>query len=152
MKHIKHINEIFGLSAKEKEEKQLLKDIENLKNELSDYNWVRMVQQPGTNATNEDYKKLINIRLYQGKEELKYLYKLMPELFQEKDAYAVGCYFTITQNNKVNKDSEKYSGILPNRFEFILYKNNRILSNNDETRENALKAVMEKIKSKYNLK
>lgn len=149
MKHLKSINEIFGFSTKEKDLKQFLKDVEGLKKELSSYNWVRMIQQPGTNSNNEEYKKLINIRLYQGKDELTYLYKLLPELFEEKDVYACSCYFTITDNNKVNNDTEKYSGILPNRFEFILYKNNRIISNNDETRKNALNAIMEKINSKY---
>lgn len=145
MKHIKSVNELFGLSAKEKELKQFLNDVEKLKVELSDYNWVRMTQQPGDY---KDCKKLINIRINQGKTELPYLYKLLPELFQEKDAYDCSCYFTITENNKVNKDSKMCSGILPNKFEFIL-DHTRVVSNNDETRENALRGIMRKINSKY---
>jgi hypothetical protein len=148
MKHLKSINEIFGLSTTEKELTQFLKDVEKLKKELSDYNWVRLTQQPGGNS---DYKQLIKIRLYQGKNELPYLYKLLPELFEEKNAYDCSCYFTITENNKVNKDSEKYSGILPNKFEFIL-DHTRVISNNDETRENALRGIMRKINSKYKFK
>lgn len=45
MKRIKTINEFLGFSAKEKENKQLKKDIENLKIEISKFNWLRIVAQ-----------------------------------------------------------------------------------------------------------
>lgn len=49
IKRIKTINEFLGFSAKEKENKQLKKDIENLKIEISKFNWLRIVAQPAAN-------------------------------------------------------------------------------------------------------
>lgn len=107
-----------------------------------------MTHQPGKNFKIDEYKELIDISLHHGKNELPYLYKLLPELFEEKNAYACSCYFTITQNNQVNNNSERYSGIIPNKFEFIL-DHTKVVSNNDETREHALNGIMRKINSKY---
>ena len=87
MKKIKSVNEFWGFSAKEKEEKQRKLDIEELKKELSKYNWVRMTAQPGGKKdtwTNEQLITLIKIRLNQAKTELPYLYKLVPQLFEFK--------------------------------------------------------------------
>jgi hypothetical protein len=77
MKRIKTINEFLGFSAKEKENKQLKKDIENLKIEISKFNWLRIVAQPAANnKSNEAIRDLSRIRVNQAKQELPLLYKL----------------------------------------------------------------------------
>jgi len=86
MKNLKTF-EIFGWSESEKSEKQKLKDIEQLKLELSKYNWNRLVTQPA-NSNGEkgsldkyDSQKLIDIRIRQAQEELPTLNKLLPDIF-----------------------------------------------------------------------
>jgi hypothetical protein len=121
MKHLKSINELFGFSAKEKEEKQKKLDIETLKIELQKYNWKRLFAQPGDNAwDSENIKKLINIRLSQAKTELPTFYKLLSNFFEMKtNLPAVTCYMKI--------GVEKIKGIIPSQFEFLLVQQREIL-------------------------
>jgi len=138
MKHISSINEFFGFSAKEKEEKQRNIDIENLKKELSKYNWLRMIAQPGK-GDNADLLNLVKIRLYQGKEELPYLFKLVPQLFElvGSGTNAASCVFRLN-----NDESETYDGIVPSKFSFIVDPKTQIVSDNDENRERILNFIL----------
>jgi hypothetical protein len=154
MKRIKTINEFLGFSAKEKENKQLKKDIENLKIEISKFNWLRIVAQPAANnKSNEAIRDLSRIRVNQAKQELPLLYKLLPELFEFKPGgtNAAHCHFRM--NNQHNEPyGEAYEGIVPANFNFIVDPNTRTVENTDETRERASKFIMSKINQKYNLK
>lgn len=137
MKHLTHMNEFLGFSAKEKAEKQKKLDIEQLKIELSKYNWLRMTAQPG-NWANEDLSKLIKHRLYQGKQELPYLYKLVPQLFEFKGngTNAVRCLFKLSNNT--------YDGIIPASFTFAINPKNNTVEDTEETRERVLNFILQR--------
>ncbi len=147
MRRIKNINEFFGFSAREKEIKQIKLYIENLKKELYNFNWIKIVSHPGKdNWSNDAIRQLTRIRNYQAKEELPHLYKLLPELFEFDNTKmnAAHCRF------KLNDDSEK-EGIIPVKFSFIIDPYTRTIENSNETRDRANKYIMDRIKSKYNL-
>lgn len=141
MKHIQHINEFLGFSKAEKEAKQKKLDIEELKKELSNYNWLRMTAQPGGKRdtwTNKQLIELIKIRLNQGKKELPYLYKLVPQLFEFKGAgtNATTCHF--------KSGGEYYLGIIPTTFDFVVDPDTRRVENDNDTKERALNFILQR--------
>lgn len=149
MKHIKPVNEFFGFSKEEKAEKQRKLDIEQLKIELSKYNWLRMTAQPGKNKwDNEDLFELVKLRTHQGKQELPYLYKLLPELFElsENNTNAVRCFFRLNNNQTGKPQGESYEGIVPAKFSFIIDPYKRTVEDTPETKERALTYIMSKLK------
>lgn len=141
MKHVQSVNEFLGFSKAEKEAKQRKLDIQELKKELSNYNWVRMTAQPGGKRdtwTNKQLIELIKIRLNQAKEELPYLYKLVPQLFEFKGSgtNATTCYFEI--------GGEYYLGIIPTTFDFAVNHQDRKIDNSEETRERAMNFILQR--------
>lgn len=145
MNNIKKMNEFLGFSEKEKEAKQRKLDIEQLKKELSNYNWLRMTAQPDKDWKNEDLRKLVEIRIAQGKRELPYLYKLMPELFKLKSdgTNAFKCYFRMGDRNEPYGD--RYEGIVPSNFSFIIDPETRTVENTDKTGERVMKYIIGKL-------
>jgi hypothetical protein len=74
------LTEIFGWSKKEKEEKALIEKVEQAKKEIDKLDVSYLWKQPGSNPTNAEYKKLINIIVYNLKSELPTFIKLYPSI------------------------------------------------------------------------
>jgi len=75
------VDEVFGWSAKEKDDKALKQKIEQAKQEVQNYNFNRVFFIPGQNANADGIKKSKEVRINGVKEELPLLAELMPELF-----------------------------------------------------------------------
>jgi hypothetical protein len=74
------LTEIFGWSKKEKEEKALIEKVEQAKKEIDKVDVSYFWKQPGSNPSNAEYKKLINIIIYNLKSELPTFVKLFPNI------------------------------------------------------------------------
>jgi hypothetical protein len=74
------INEIFGLSQKEKDIKQLRADIEQAKKEVDDIDLSALFRQTDTNTNNERYIMLVDIIIGNLKKRMPTFLKLFPEI------------------------------------------------------------------------
>jgi len=93
MKHIKlfesftveeKLNEIFGFSKKEKEEKYYKENLEQAKKEISNYNFRRIFKETSGNSSNENLRDLVDIALADASYFLPTVKLLMPDLFVRK--------------------------------------------------------------------
>lgn len=102
------VDEMFGLSGKEKAEKQLKLEVEQALKEVSKHNIGNVWAQPSGDRQNEkDVRELMNIRLNMAKNYMPTVEKLLPNLFDP--------------NQKINKVYHKISGnnvsgIIPSNF------------------------------------
>lgn len=134
MKHLK-LYEFFGWSKSEKEEKQAIQDIESLKKEVLNYNWLRLAAQPSKDY--KDAKYLVELRLQSAKEELTILYKMLPQLWDDK----------INTRAIVKYGEKTIQMILPNGFHFII-DNEGEINNSDKNKQRILQWILNKIKTK----
>lgn len=134
MKHLE-MYELFGWSKSEKEEKQTMQDIESLKKEVLNYNWLRLTAQPDKDY--KDVKYLVGLRLQTAKEELPILYKMLPQLWNDK----------INARAIVKYDGKPIEMILPNGFHFIIDSAGEV-NNSDKNKQRILQWILNKIKTK----
>jgi len=130
MKNLKTF-ELFGWSKAEKSDKQKSQDIEALKKEVLNYNWLRLTAQPNKDTT---YEYLVQLRLQSAKEELPILYKMLPKLWDKQTN--ARCY--------VNYDGEDVEMIVPNNFHFIIDNTGHVVDS-DENKKRILDRILEKL-------
>lgn len=84
----KQIQEIFGLSQKEKNSKQLKQKIEQAKQEVSKSRPAATAfAQPGANNTSESINELMKVRLNLLKHDMPTVMELLPDLFTDNQGY-----------------------------------------------------------------
>ena len=96
------LNELFGLSKKEKKQKELNNRIELALQEANKFNLEKLVGQLGShednNESNVAVKKIINYRLRDAITAMPNLSKLLPKLFENSGAYDINY---IKNGNKI---------------------------------------------------
>jgi hypothetical protein len=135
------INELFGLSKKEKDQKALKNKIEQAKKEIDKFNFNSLFKEPAIKSSGQDIQKLVGIALNNAKNELKTVNELIPSLFIEKDGSKVGAAtaFFIFPSSKEGK----LKGVIPSTFWFLL--DNYTLVQNEEAKKRMNKKIEELI-------
>jgi hypothetical protein len=111
----KTMNELFGLSKSEKEQKALVAKIEQAKREAANYNPANIWKQQADNAKdNKDLFRLVSIATNQAREGMPTVAELLPNLFQlrQGSSNAVSCVY--------NYKGQDLDGILPANFSFLM--------------------------------
>lgn len=151
MKNLKTF-EIFGWSKSEKEEKKNSQDLEQLKSDILNYNWARVVGQPlkdetsrgNVNFNGESLKRMIIQKYSLIKEELPLLYKFLPELWNSKGQYRTVRY----EVDRPKHERDRFVPmIVPSGFGFVVSDDNQV-KNNDDTKQRALSYILNKIQNK----
>lgn len=111
------VNEIFGLSQKEKDTKALKQKIDQAKYEISKSSPAATAfAQPGANNTGDQIRQLMNVRLNMLKKTMPTVAELLPKLFDANQGYARATsgnvnglvlsnwYFVVGNNGKIELD------------------------------------------------
>jgi hypothetical protein len=111
MKYIKQfesfaINEIFGLSKKEKEAKKLKEDIKKAKSEVSAFD-ITLLFRETDNFSKEHREKLARIIFKNANSAMPTVAKLLPSMFNETSGMIDASY-------------KKMKGVVPSKFHFAL--------------------------------
>lgn len=134
----KDIQEIFGLSKKEKLEKKLKTKVNQAKEEIRKYDFSSLFKEPKENPDNEHFKKLVKIGLNNAKSEMPTLNELCPDLFEfEGRTGAMSCLLKMKNDNKLR-------GIIPTNFSIIC--NRGTLMDNSEAKEKMISYLDDKLK------
>jgi len=108
------LNEIFGFSKKEREEKYYKEKLEQAKKEISNYNFGRIFRETSENSNNEDLRNLVDIALADASYSLPTVKLLMPDLFVRKGGG------TNAMSANYNYKGEYINGIVPSNFYFLV--------------------------------
>jgi hypothetical protein len=112
------INEVFGWSKKEKEERAFKEKLEKAEKEIDSYNPNRLFVEPAINSDNNKLNQLIKERLYRAKIELPTVYELMPSLFDGDNEEKIGALTAFYKYPPAK--GGRIKGIIPSSFWFIL--------------------------------
>jgi len=116
----KTVNEVFGLSQKEKDLKQLKIKIQQAFNEINAFNFKSLFYQPGNGNQQELTQRGLEIRVKQAGDDLPTFRELIPELFDKQiRAIRVKCEVS---------ESEIIDGLIPDTFGSI-YDSNYFIIN-----------------------
>ena len=107
------INEIFGFSKKEKEQKYIKQKLELAKKEIDNYNFDRIFKQPSSNKNNRDLQELVDIVLKDASSSLQTVKSLMPDLFKRQEG--TGAMAAIYEYK-----GKFLNGIVPSNFWFLV--------------------------------
>lgn len=93
------IEEIFGLSQKEKQEKQLIQDVDNAIREVNRFNFKGLFRELEQDANRVTIRLDMDDSLKQAEKNLPTVKKLLPDLFENKEALIV--YYQLTPTRKL---------------------------------------------------
>lgn len=140
----KELNELFGLSKKEKIERELKEKIEKAAAEAKKYQVTRLVGQPGgenAEESNKNMATIVNIRIKEAMQQMPTLAELIPSWFEiKKDS-----------TNAARVNYKGHDSIIPSNFYFIT-GGTRVV--NEKSQENFLSYVgreLKEIARKHNI-
>jgi len=134
------VNEIFGFSQKEKDDKALKADIENLKKEILNFHWTNILFQPRRATRPDEISAMLNKRLQSDSRYYPTLYRLLPNLFNS-NGYVSAIW---TANGGVTHRDF----VIPSTFSFAKDAEGRVLDN-PETNQRILGNIMQMLRNKY---
>ena len=111
------LEEMFGISKKEKSLKKLNEIYELAKKEINKYNFDRIFGQPSENPTNQQYRQIVNSRVQDFIEAAPNFVKLCPKFTVYADA---------SDTNAANARYKNISGVVPAQFSSSL-KNGEVI-------------------------
>lgn len=103
------LNELFGLSNKEREQKAIKQKLEIAFSEIDKFNFKTLFKQYGR-RTNEEIDRLVNFSLSDAESSLRTVKSLMPNLFDRSQ----GAKETVMAYN-----GEYIKGVVPANFSFV---------------------------------
>jgi len=135
------IDEIFGFSKKEKEQKYIKEKLELAKKEIDKYNFDRIFKQPSSNKNNRELQELVNIVLKDASYSLQTVKLLMPDLFERQEG--TGAMAAIYEYN-----GKFLNGIVPSNFWFLVSGGQELIRG-DAAKTRMKQELEDFIKKKY---
>jgi hypothetical protein len=140
------INELFGLSKKEKEEKEFKGKLEKAEKEIDNFNPSRLFREPAANSSNSDLFDLIRYPLAQAKKDFPTVYELLPFLFGEGNGEKISPSTALLRYPSAKDGYLK--GVIPSSFWFVL--DQYTIMPTEKARERMKEEFRKLIDRKYN--
>lgn len=138
------INEIFGLSKREKAEAELKSKIEKAALEAKGYSILRLVGQPGGSTpeeSNENMRTIVGIRIKEAMEQMPTLAELIPNWFElKKDS-----------TNAARVNYKGHDSIIPSNFYFITNGSHKVDENSQKTFLSYVGRELKELARKHNI-